>query len=182
MKVKIQVPPRPASDDPKHFLPGPSDTTLAELHALRTFCETGLEGVPHLLHTKCSPQGPDGPFPDGYISYTVMTKMPGQDLMAAKFWSLSDDEKEEWRQSFLLVLKSIWRVQIAPYDCALRNVLWDPMTRECSIVDFEHYRPAKDPINMHETEEMQRWGLVHRPPPSTWAGEWGLIKEVNAPR
>ncbi|KAK4542059.1 hypothetical protein LTR36_007090 [Oleoguttula mirabilis] len=180
MKVKVQVPPRSASTDPKEPLPGPSETTAAELKALRLFRDSSAEGVPHYINSKCSPQGSDGPFPGGYISYTVMTKMPGQDLMAAKFWSLSDAEKEERRQAFLRVLKSIWRLGIAPYDCALRNVLWDPEQRKCSIVDFEHYHPAKDPINMHTTEEMQRWGLVQRPPPSHWAIEWGLIKEPGA--
>ncbi|KAK5123906.1 hypothetical protein LTR85_002102 [Meristemomyces frigidus] len=177
MKIKIQVPPRPASTDPTAPLSGPSETTEAELKALQTFRQSGLEGVPHLIDTKCTPQGPDGPFPGGYISYTVMTKMPGLDLMASKFWSLADEEKDERREAFLLVLKSIWRLGIAPYDCALRNVLWDPEQRKCSIVDFEHYDPAKDPINMHQKEEMQRWGLVQRPPPSHWAIEWGLIKE-----
>lgn len=76
--------------------------------------------------------------------------------------------------------RNLWRLDIAPYDCALRNILWDSEARRCSIVDFEHYHPAKDPINMHETEEMQRWGIVHRRPPSHWAIEWGLIREPNA--
>lgn len=99
------MPPRPASTDPTEPLPGPSETTTAELKALKTFRDASAEGVPHLIHSQCSPQGSSGPFPGGYISYIVMTKVPGQDLMAAKFWSLSDDEKEERRQAFLSVLK-----------------------------------------------------------------------------
>jgi len=60
-------------------------------------------------------------------------------------------------------------------------VLWDAETRHCSVVDFEHWNiTTTDPINMHENAEMQRWGLVQRPPPSHWAIEWGLIKEPNA--
>ncbi|TKA27718.1 hypothetical protein B0A50_04819 [Salinomyces thailandicus] len=180
MKIKAQVPPRPASDDSTEPTSGPSSTTVAELKALQTFRDYGTEGVPHLLHHKCEPQGPDGPFPGGYISYTIMTKMPGRDLMASRFWSLSDEEKETRRDAFLKVFKNIWRVGIAPYDCALRNVLWDDETKRCSIVDFEHYSEAPDPINMNETQELQRWGLKHRPPPSHWAVEWGLIKEPNA--
>lgn len=35
---------------------------------------------------------------------------------------------------------------------------------------------------MHEQEEMMRWGLVQRPPPSHWAIEWGLIKEPGGSR
>lgn len=101
----LRVPPRPASDDPTTPLPGPSSTTAAELKALELFREQSLEGVPHLLHHKCLPQGPDGPFPGGYISYTIMTRMPGRDLMAAKFWSLPEEQRDERRQSFLRVLK-----------------------------------------------------------------------------
>nr|POE48390.1 hypothetical protein CFP56_71020 [Quercus suber] len=48
------------------------------------------------------------------------------------------------------------------------------MLDSSSIVDFEHYNPAKDPINMNEIEELQKWGLVRRPPPTTWWAEWGL--------
>ncbi len=34
-----------------------------------------------------------------------------------------------------------------------------------SIIDFEHWHPATiDPVNMDETEELQRWGIKHRPP------------------
>ncbi|RMY98505.1 hypothetical protein D0860_08497 [Hortaea werneckii] len=180
LKVKVQVPPRPASKDPSEPLPGPSETTSAELKALETFRENGTEGVPHLLAHKCEQQDTQGPFPNGYISYSIMTKMPGQDLMALKFWSLEEEEREERRQAFLQVLKEIWRLNIRPYDCALRNILWDDTTKRCAIVDFEHYTEAPDPINMNETQELQRWGLVHRPPPSHWAVEWGLTRDYNA--
>ncbi|KAK0821656.1 hypothetical protein LTR57_012930 [Friedmanniomyces endolithicus] len=177
MKVKIQVPPRPASDDPREPLPGPSATTAAEIAALRKFQCEDLDGVPHLIATKCSRQGTNGPFPGGYISYIVMTAMPGRNLMASMFWSLDDAVKEEIRDAFITLLKSIWRLGIAPYDCALRNIIWDSNARRCSVVDFEHYEAAKDPINMTEREEMQRWGIVQRPPPSHWAVEWGLYKD-----
>ncbi|KAI7533232.1 hypothetical protein KC331_g13169 [Hortaea werneckii] len=180
LKVKVQVPPRLASDDPSEPLSGPSETTSAELKALKTFRENDTDGVPHLIAHKCEAQGPQGPFPNGYISYSIMTKMPGQDLMALKFWSLEDEEREERRRAFLQVLKTVWRLNIRPYDCALRNILWDDTTKRCAIVDFEHYDAAPDPINMNETQELQRWGLVHRPPPSHWAVEWGLTRDYNA--
>lgn len=34
-----------------------------------------------------------------------MTKMPGQDLMAMKFWSQNDEVKEEIRDAFIGLLK-----------------------------------------------------------------------------
>ncbi|GAB1744636.1 hypothetical protein NU219Hw_g2032t1 [Hortaea werneckii] len=114
------------------------------------------------------------------VKVHIMTKMPGQDLMALKFWSLEDEEREERRRAFLQVLKKVWAQGMRPYDCALRNILWDPPTKRCAIVDFEHYDAAPDPINMNETQELQRWGLVHRPPPSHWAVEWGLTRDYNS--
>ena len=102
-----RVPPRPASEDPSEPLSGPSETTSAELKALKTFRENNTEGVPHLIAHKCELQGLQGPFPNGYISYSVMTKMPGQDLMALKFWSLEEEEREQRRQAFLEVLKYV---------------------------------------------------------------------------
>jgi len=78
---------------------------VAEIAALRKFQSEGLDGVPHLVATKCSRQGPDGPFPRGYISYIVMTTMPGRDLMASMFWSLDDLVKEDIRDAFVILLK-----------------------------------------------------------------------------
>ncbi|KAK0320644.1 telomerase inhibitor [Friedmanniomyces endolithicus] len=100
-----RVPPRPASDDPREPLPGPSVTTVAEIAALRKFQREDLAGVPHLVATKCSRQGSNGPFPGGYVSYIVMTVMPGRDLMASMFWSLDDVVKEEIRDAFVILLK-----------------------------------------------------------------------------
>lgn len=108
--------------------------------------------------------------PDGYIAYTVMTLLPGKHLMDLKFWSMDDAEKEEIRTAFPLVLKSVWRLGIDPYDCALRNIMWDAPRKVLSLVDFEHWRPnTKDPVNMTAREELTKWGLLHTPPhPTHW--------------
>lgn len=50
-------------------------------------------------------QGSDGLLPGGYITYTVMTKMPGADVMGLKFWSMSDEGREAIRDSFIKALK-----------------------------------------------------------------------------
>ena len=99
------MPPRPASNDPTKPLPGPSETTAAEWEALSKFREAQLEGVPHLVAKKCSVQPANGHFPGGYVAYTVMTLMPGQDLMDTKFWSLDDETKEIIREAFVALLK-----------------------------------------------------------------------------
>lgn len=74
-------------------------------------------------------QGSDGPMPGGYLAYVVMTLMPGQDLMALKFWSMDEEKREEIRDAFLEAIKSVWRMGFEPYDCALRNILWEDETR-----------------------------------------------------
>lgn len=67
--------------------------------------------------------------PGGYLAYVVMTLMPGQDLMALKFWSMTEAQREEIRDAFLVAIKSVWRLGFEPYDCALRNILWESETK-----------------------------------------------------
>ncbi|WPH03658.1 Hypothetical protein R9X50_00654100 [Acrodontium crateriforme] len=171
LKVKVQVPSLQPNGI-KTPLSGPRAQTQAEINALRLFVTTSQRNVPHLIATKTEPQTEKGLFPGGYVAYVVMTLMPGLNLMDLKFWSQSDQVKEEIRGAFIVLLKEIWRVGFAPYDCALRNILWEAETKTCSIVDFEHYEPAKDPVNMHITHEMQRWGVVQKPPAPSWHHAW----------
>ena len=70
-------------------------------------------------------------------------------------------------------LQEIRRLGIQPYDCALRNILWEKESKQLSILDFEHYEESDDPVEDEKTE-YQRWGLVPKPPPRTWFQEWGL--------
>ncbi|EME41459.1 hypothetical protein DOTSEDRAFT_81767 [Dothistroma septosporum NZE10] len=143
---------------------------MSEIEALRLFADQRAASLPHLIAWKTAVQGTDGLMPDGYIAYTVMTLLPGNHLMDLKFWSMDDADKEEIRSAFPIVLKSVWRLGIDPYDCALRNVMWEPKTKVLSLVDFEHWRPnTKDPVNMTEREELTKWGLLHTPPhPTHW--------------
>jgi hypothetical protein len=84
---------------------GPSDHTKDELKALKAFTDYKSTSLPHLVAWKTSVQGPDGPMPGGYVAYIVMTLMPGHHLMDLKFWSMTDDEREEIRRAFVPVLK-----------------------------------------------------------------------------
>lgn len=68
--------------------------------------------------------------PGGYLAYVVMTLMPGRDLMELKFWSMDESQREEIRDAFLVAIKSVWSLGFEPYDCALRNILWEPETRK----------------------------------------------------
>ena len=168
MKVKAQWP------GPQNLIhAGPSPLTSAELKVLQLFRDQRTENVPHLITWKKAVQPHDGVHPGGYVIYTIMTLMPGQTLWDLMYWSMTDAERDEIREIFMTKLKEIRKLGIAPYDCALRNILWDPETKQMSIVDFEHYEELTEDID-DEKAELQRWGLVHRPPPRTWFQEWGL--------
>lgn len=45
--------------------------------------------------------------PGGYIAYVVMTLMPGQHLMDLKFWSMTEEQREEIREAFLPAIKYV---------------------------------------------------------------------------
>ncbi|ETN39082.1 uncharacterized protein HMPREF1541_05304 [Cyphellophora europaea CBS 101466] len=170
MKIKVQIPggDRRPSNDPQ---PGPSTTTAEELKVLKVFADAQASSVPRLLASKLSRQGPSGPLPDGYITYTVMTKMPGQPVFNQKYWEKSDAERTEIGEKFLHALRSVYALGIEPADCGLRNVMWDAETKTCSIIDFEIWRATDQSIG-DETKELQRWGLARRPPSKDWWAEW----------
>lgn len=101
MKVKIQVPDNTRSSTKD----GPSTTTLAELKALQLFRDAKCPYTPHLVAFKQAQQGSNGPLPGGYITYEVMTLMPGKSLLDLGFWGLGLQQQEEIRRAFLTALK-----------------------------------------------------------------------------
>lgn len=168
MKVKAQWP------GPQEIMhEGPSPTTWTELKCLTTFRDQNVEGVPHLVTWKKAVQPFQGVYPAGYLIYTIMTLMPGRTLWDIPFWGMTEDERQSICGIFMTKLKEIRSLGFAPYDCALRNVLWDEERKKLSIVDFERVEEATSEIE-DETAEFQRWGLVKRPPSRTWFQEWGL--------
>ncbi|KAK4947921.1 hypothetical protein LTR10_013429 [Elasticomyces elasticus] len=128
MKVKVRVPDRvqEASEEPE---PESSTTTRAELKALTRFREANITYAPLLVAFKTGVQGANGPRPGGYITYTVMTQMPGDSLHNLYYWGMSEEERQEIIQEFLVALTSIYALGIEPVDCALRNVLWERETK-----------------------------------------------------
>lgn len=78
---------------------------MAELKALQTFADKQRMHVPHLITWKRVTQGPNELFPGGYIAFTIMTLMPGKDLLDLGFWSMPVDEQGEIRAAFKAALK-----------------------------------------------------------------------------
>ena len=84
-----------------------SNTTRAELKALSVFRNINNPYAPHLVDYKEAVQGPHGPLPGGYLTFTVMTKMPGDSLHNLYFWGMTDDERKEITERFLIALRCV---------------------------------------------------------------------------
>jgi len=111
-------------------VPGPSEYSMDEIEALTAFANNNLASLPHLITWKTAVQGAAGLMPNGYIFYNVMTLQPGQNLMDYKFWSLSEQERKVIRAEFIPVIKEVWKLGFEPYDCALRNIIWEPESQK----------------------------------------------------
>jgi hypothetical protein len=106
LKIKVQIPdfteanhqPAPTSQT-SH-----SDATAHELSALKIFRDAETNHAPRLVAFDSQRQRPDGLLPDGYISCTVMTVIPGKSLFDLGYWSLEAADREEIQQSFLEAL------------------------------------------------------------------------------
>lgn len=95
----------PTADDRTEPLPGPSEYSVAELKALQAFTTTSTPSLPHLVAWKKTTQGSDGVVPGGYVVYILMTLMPGLTLLDLRFWSMSEQEREDIRAAFLPIIK-----------------------------------------------------------------------------
>jgi hypothetical protein len=171
VKIKVQIS-HNYLNTPQEPQEEPSTTTTAEINALQIFTQAKNPHVPHLVALKQEAQSPDGLLPGGYITYTVMTKLPGQNLLDLQYWSITSKERDLIMDKFWRVLQSIYDLGIEPIDRALRNVLWEQETQTCTIVDFELWHEAKKEKAPDRTYELQRWGLARRPAPQSWWGEW----------
>ena len=170
VKVKVQIPTTSNPDPSPH--PGPSDTTAHELQALQIFRDAKTTYVPHLVAYTQSTQPQNGRLPGGYITYTVMTKMPGQTLYPGLgYWNLQSDERAEIVSAFLPALRAIYALGVEPIDRGLRNVLWERQTKTCTIIDFELWNGTKEEVK-GEKMELQRWGLERKPVAKNHWEEW----------
>lgn len=173
MKIKAQWP-----GPQNYFHAGPSPLTSAELKVLQLFRDQRIENVPHLVTWKKVVQPFIGVYPGGYVIYTIMTLMPGQGLLDFGFWGTTEDEREKIRGIFMKKLREIRALGIAPFDCALRNTLWDSEKQQVSIVDFEHYEELTDDIE-DKKAELQRWGLVNEAAAKDMVSRMGLERLVK---
>lgn len=110
--------------------------------------------------------------PGGFISYTIMNKMPGISLFG-KYWNMTNAEREEITTKSLQALRAIYSLGIEPVDRGMRNVIWDAENKHASIIDFELWDEVAE-VFKDQLRELQRWGLARRPPPRDWWDEWNF--------
>ena len=172
MKIKVQIPTTSNPSPSPHA--GPSDTTAHELQALRKFRDAKTPYAPHLVAYTQSTQPPTGGrVPGGYITYTVMTKMPGQTLYPGLgYWNLEPNERDEITRYFLPALRAIYALGVEPIDRGLRNVLWEGASKTCAIIDFELWNETTEEEIGDEKRELQRWGLERKPVAKNHWEEW----------
>jgi hypothetical protein len=109
LKVKVQIPDPDSNPTSQPATPAHSNATEHELNALQIFREAGTEYAPRLVAFETLRQSPEGLLPDGYISCTIMTKLPGKSLFDLGYWSLGPEDREKIQQRFLEALTYVVR-------------------------------------------------------------------------
>lgn len=49
-----------------------------------------------------------------------------------------------------------------------------PADQSSGLVDFELWEPFSSEMEVGRTEELQKWGLAHKPPAKNWWAEFGI--------
>jgi hypothetical protein len=109
LKVKVQIPDPDSSPTSHPETPTQSNATKHELAALGIFRDAKIEYAPRLVAFETLRQSPQGLLPGGYISCTIMTKLPGKSLFDLGYWSLGPEDREKVQQRFLEALTYVVR-------------------------------------------------------------------------
>jgi hypothetical protein len=104
LKVKVQIPDPDSKPTSQHETPTQSNATSHELDALRIFGDARTEYAPRLVAFETLRQSPEGLLPEGYISCTIMTKLPGKSLFDLGYWSLKPEDREKIQKHLLEAL------------------------------------------------------------------------------
>jgi hypothetical protein len=104
LKVKVQIPDPDSKPTSQPETPTQSNATNHELDALKIFREAKTEYAPRLVAFETLRQSPEGLLPEGYISCTIMTKLPGKSLFDLGYWSLEPEDREKIQQRFIEAL------------------------------------------------------------------------------
>jgi len=143
----------------------------SELHALELSTAHRCKYLPTLLGFRKGNQAPTGLLPGGYISYLLMTNMPGIRLGThvendSIFWSLPRTERDDIRAAFKVAHRDVLTIGILPEFCGLKNLLWEKESKKIYIVGFQGSGVEQ---NMSWRNNVwAAWGLATPPEASRW--------------
>ena len=115
-----------------------------------------VDGVPKLLSSKISNQ----------ISYLVMSKMPGLDLIEyiQKNGIVNIQQLKNITKQLLTILKVMHEKKIIHADIKPENIIYDAETEKASMIDFEtrhtaEYCSPEQVFNLNITSKTDIWSL-----------------------
>jgi calcium-dependent protein kinase len=115
-----------------------------------------VDGVPKLLSSKISNQ----------ISYLVMSKMPGLDLIEyiQKNGIVNIQQLKNITKQLLTILKVMHEKKIIHADIKPENIIYDAETEKASMIDFEtrhtaEYCSPEQIFNLNITSKTDIWSL-----------------------
>lgn len=87
---------------------------------------------------------------------------------------MTAQERDEIVPKAVKALRSVYALGIEPIDRGMRNVVWEPETKQCGIIDFELWNETEKTF-ADEKVEMQRWGLLRTPPAINHWAAWNQM-------
>lgn len=135
----------------------------SEVEALERLWSAGDDAPgPQYFSHKYDVQTQDMWVPGGFACLILMEKLVGITPTDEWYWSRSLQERDEIRDAFKESYTKLLKLGIDHNDYALRNLIWNPDTRKCYIIDFEgvDFIPQKDipAWGFHEVY-WKVWGL-----------------------
>ncbi|KAK2754868.1 hypothetical protein FQN54_006761 [Arachnomyces sp. PD_36] len=135
-----------------------SDDAEIELQALKRLTDAGCTATPKLLDYKVEIQTKNDTAVGAYVLYVLMEKVPGQNLL--HFGGLSMEERNEARIAFGVALRDLYSYGYRHDDPHPSNIIWDPESNKCHIVDLESLVELKTSHRPARIGDFYLWSLV----------------------
>jgi hypothetical protein len=90
-----------------HPVHDPNSATLDEINALERFRDSDCLHTPHLVVAETQRLAPELDklsIPGGFLTWTIMTYVPGVRLVSTEFWEKPEWQREQIRQAFKIAL------------------------------------------------------------------------------
>lgn len=166
-----------------------TEKSIKELMVLKRLKKMGCGVVPDLLGYQEDKQGPDDFVPDGYITYLVWQKVPGESLEYDKFWAMSFRSRKAIRAKFCELypyvpatsvcrsltnlyasFRELKRRGVLPIPTKISKIIYDPFTEN---MHFSGFRRAaiEEPSKGVDAADFAEFGLAK---PSKEKDQWWL--------